>query len=518
MLKRLALGLAMLAAGAVLLVASSFAAPSRSHGIFRLAVVGPGDTMDPQVTYNTLTWSLEYATAAKLVNFPDKGGQAGALLVPEVARSYRVSKDGTQYTFLIRRGLRFSDGTRVTGKSFAYAFDRVLSPNLDSPGKAFISNVVSYKGTRKRFVVHLSGPYPTFLLTMTMPFFQATSPKLPLDQEVTSGPIPSAGPYSVTAHDPGTTTELRRNHYYRGSRPHHLKGMEVSYNQNALDSYLETLAGQFDEGPVPADQVETVADRFGVNRTQFWAKPTTCVNYIAFNTEGGLLQGNAAMRRAINWALNRKAYNAPPESPPFVRSSWTHLLGPGVPGVITKRKLQPFTPGPNLKRARKLAHGHFGSGKLTIFYRTSGIFGPWQKKRAVRTLRRIGFKTKNLNLVGFPGVDIYDALGNRSDWDLGLSVGFCTDGLDPAAVFDSSFIHIANPKYRAKIEAAKKLRGNARLRAFGRLDLTIMRKVAPVAPVGLYNNLYLFSQRVRPHSLVYQPIYTDWDLAAIQVK
>src|SRR6266699_3622501 len=99
--KRLTSGVAMLAIGAALLVTAAFAGSARSHGIFRLAVVGPGDTMDPQVTYNTLTWSLEYATAAKLFNFPDKRGGAGTFLVPEVVKSYRVSKNGRTYTFWI---------------------------------------------------------------------------------------------------------------------------------------------------------------------------------------------------------------------------------------------------------------------------------------------------------------------------------------------------------------------------------------------------------------------------------
>src|SRR5204862_5059124 len=97
--KRLFLGVAMLAAGAVLLVASAFAGPSRNGGIFKVATVGTGDTMDPQVTYNALTWNLEYATAAKLFNLNDRGR-----LVPEVARSYTVSTDGRTYTFVVRRG------------------------------------------------------------------------------------------------------------------------------------------------------------------------------------------------------------------------------------------------------------------------------------------------------------------------------------------------------------------------------------------------------------------------------
>src|SRR5204862_5495681 len=143
---------------------------------------------------------LEYATAAKLFNFPDQRGGAGALLKPEVAESYRVSRDGRTYTFFIGRGFRFSDGAPVKAKNFAHAFDRVLNPELQSPGRSFIKDpagvdVTAYHVHHNRFVVHLLKPSGRFLYYLTMPFFQATSLTLPVGRPVTKGPIPSAGPY-----------------------------------------------------------------------------------------------------------------------------------------------------------------------------------------------------------------------------------------------------------------------------------------------------------------------------------
>jgi hypothetical protein len=60
--------------------------------------------------------------------------------------------------------------------------------------------------------------------------------------------------------------------------------------------------------------------------------------------------------------------------------------------------------------------------------------------------------------------------------------------------------------------------GNARLRAFGRLDLAMMRNSAPVAPMRTYNNRFLFSDRVDPQSLVFQPVYADWSIPALALK
>ena len=72
--------------------------------------------------------------------------------------------------------------------------------------------------------------------------------------------------------------------------------------------------------------------------------------------------------------------------------------------------------------------------------------------------------------------------------------------------------------YRARILAAAKLVGNARLAAFGKLDLDIMKNLAPVAPMRTYNNRYLFSSRVNPRSLVYSGPYGDWDLTELALK
>jgi peptide/nickel transport system substrate-binding protein len=113
----------MIVAGASLLIAASFASASTSSkalkkgGIWRFGNVGASVQVDPQLAYVTTAWSLEYSTAAKLYNYPDKKGPAGSKLIPEVASKFTVSKNGRVYTFTIRPGFVFSDGTKVTAKT-----------------------------------------------------------------------------------------------------------------------------------------------------------------------------------------------------------------------------------------------------------------------------------------------------------------------------------------------------------------------------------------------------------------
>src|SRR5262245_49130603 len=189
---RLWLSTAMLAAGAGLLALAQVAgaAPDRRGGVLRVGTTGASVQVDPQLAYITTAWWLEYATAAKLFNYPDKKGPAGSILRPEVASKYVVSNGGKRYTFFIRKGFRFSDGTPVTAGSFKYAINRVANKNLASPGAQFITdengtnivgarevndgNGTDVRGVRvmgNRLIINLTRPDGAFLAKITMPFF-----------------------------------------------------------------------------------------------------------------------------------------------------------------------------------------------------------------------------------------------------------------------------------------------------------------------------------------------------------
>ena len=203
-------------------------------GSSRYGTTGASVQVDPQLAYITTAWWLEYATAAKLFNYPDKAGVAGTKLVPEVASRMLVSNGGKRYTFTIRKGFKFSDGTPVTAGNFKYAINRVANKDLASPGAQFITdengtNIVGAQevndgqGTNvrgvqvrgNRLIINLTKADGTFMSKITMPFFQATSTKLPLNREVvnvnSTNDYPSAGPYTYTRNDVNTLTSIRQN-------------------------------------------------------------------------------------------------------------------------------------------------------------------------------------------------------------------------------------------------------------------------------------------------------------------
>jgi ABC-type transport system substrate-binding protein len=556
--RRLWLAVMMLVAGASLLVAASFASASAgsSHafkkgGIWRYGTTGASTQVDPQLAYVTTAWWLEYATAAKLYNYPDKQGPAGSKLVPEVASKFTVSNNGKRYTFFIRPGFKFSDGAKVTAVNFKRAIDRTANKALASPGAPFITdtNGTNIVGAKKvndgkatkvsgaiakgnKLIINLTKPDGTFMAKITMPFFQATSLKLPLGKEVVnvnSKNLPSAGPYYMTRNDPDKLTQIRQNKNYKKgpgrTRPRNLAGLDVQWNLNEQTAFNQTLANALDEGPLPAAEVQGVANKYGVNKTRFWTKPINCTGYLPFNTSRSLFKGNLALRQAINYVIDRKSYSA--QVGPYAGGPWTHIFNPGVPGwknvTIYKQ---------NVTKAKKLAKGHFKSGSINVGFRSSGTINPAQAQIVKRDLQRLGFDGNKINMKGFSGADLYDAMGHRNtDLDMGVSMGWCSDYPDPydwinillygksiQAENNVNYSYFNDPKWNNKMEKAARLVGPNRLKVYGQMDIDIMNQAAPMAIERTYNNRYIFSNRVNPKSLVYQGIYQDWSIPALALK
>jgi len=555
--RRLWLSVAMLVTGASLLVASSFASAAgnsgvlKKGGIWRAGTTGASVQIDPQLGYITTAWWLEYATAAKLYNYPDKSGPAGSKLVPEVASRFTVTNGGKRYTFFIRKGFKFSDGTAVTANSFKYAINRTANKDLASPGAQFITdptgtNIVGAaqvnngQGTNvsgvqirgNKLIVNLTRGDGTFLSKITMPFFQATSSKLPLTKEivnVSGNDLPSAGPYYMSRNAPDDLTQIRQNKYWTPgpgrNRPRNLAGLDWKWNLNEQTGFNQVKANQLDEGPLPAAEVQGVASQYGVNKTRFWTKSQNCTGYLPMNTANSLFKNNLPLRQAVNYAVSRKPYVA--QAGPYAGQPWTHLFNPGVPGW---RNVSIYKQ--NMTKARSLARGHMKDGKITIFYRSSGTTNPAQALIVKQDLINLGFSNGNITMKPQSGGDIYTAMGKRgTDADMGVSMGWCSDYPDPydwinillygpsiQAENNVNYSYFNSSKWNARMANAAKLVGPKRLKVYGQLDLDIMNKAAPMAIERTYNNRYFFSNKVNPKGLVYQGIYQDWSIPAMALK
>ena len=145
--RRLWLSVAMLVTGASLLVASSFASAAGNAGALKKggiwkSRVRPG--LRSRSTRSSPTSPLRGGSSTRpqrsSTTIRTSPGPAGSKLVPEVASRFTVRNGGKKYTFFIRKGFKFSDGTAVTANSFKYAINRTANKDLASPGAQFITD------------------------------------------------------------------------------------------------------------------------------------------------------------------------------------------------------------------------------------------------------------------------------------------------------------------------------------------------------------------------------------------
>ena len=137
MKRSLWLSLAAFVLGAGLLVAAGFAGAATGKvaatkgGTMRMNMSATDvDFTDPSLAYGTISWQIEFATALKLYNYPDKAPPAGGRLQPEGASGFPiVSKNGKVYTIPVKSGYKFSDGSPVTAANYVFAMNRALSPS-----------------------------------------------------------------------------------------------------------------------------------------------------------------------------------------------------------------------------------------------------------------------------------------------------------------------------------------------------------------------------------------------------
>jgi oligopeptide transport system substrate-binding protein len=109
-------------------------------GIYQSGAVAEGEnvvkyeiTDDPQQMDPTLnTYSRSSIVLQNLFSGLYKLGPDGETYVPGCAESYEVSEDGMTYTFKLKEGLTWSDGSALTARDFEYAWKRVLNPEVAS--------------------------------------------------------------------------------------------------------------------------------------------------------------------------------------------------------------------------------------------------------------------------------------------------------------------------------------------------------------------------------------------------
>jgi len=347
-------------------------------GTLRIGTSSPTWQVDPALAHTGGAWELEYATCAKLVNYPDSpwDEHEATRLRPEIAAAMpTISDDQLTYTFQIRDDYAFSPPASgaVTAASMKYTFERALSPELASPAHQYFTNIVGevefHNGQANEIsgivaagdtlTFHLIEPQGEFLALLAMPFTCAVPIGLPRTEQI--APIPSAGPYYISSNTIDQELIASRNPNYTGPRPQRFDTIEYEFDLNEETGYQQVISGDLDLGPLPAAEVQGAADLYGPDSPaatrglqQFFTAPSMCVGMLAMNTSRPTF-ADANMRKAVNYAVDRASYAA--QAGPYAASPNDQYLPPGEPGF---EDIQVYPDEADIENARDLAAGSRG--------------------------------------------------------------------------------------------------------------------------------------------------------------
>jgi peptide/nickel transport system substrate-binding protein len=548
MTRRLWLSIAALAVGAGLLVAAGFAgaasstptkvsATAKKGGTLRVDLRSDFDFIDSSLAYFSHSWQLGFMTEAKLLNFPDKEASAGGLrIIPEVAAALpAVSKDGKTYTFTLKKTYKFSNGQAITAQNFKYAFERNANKKMSSPATTFMEDIVganamiagnasSISGIKAqgkyKLTIKMTKVAPDFLARLTMPFFSAVPLGTPIVAEGVKAPFPGGGPYYVASWDKGRTATLKRNTFYKGPRPHNVD--QIVYNIGiSLDAQeLRAERGDTDVASFPPADAASLRDKYGVNKGRFFVKGQAVFWYLNFNHDQPLFKGNDQLKRAINHAIDR---------PQMVRQHGAlggartdQILPIDFPGF---RNWNLYSlKGANVAKAKAEASGHTRGGKVR-FWTFNSSFGPTVAQVVQFNLKQIGLDTDITSLdrvvqttkAGTRGAE-YDMLLNGWGEDYPDPFDFINILLAGTSIQPDNNVNLSyfnTPAWNAKMDAANRQFGAARLKAYAILDRDLMKGPAPVAPYINQNARVLVSSRVANYT--YHKVYGT-DFAAVSLK
>ena len=550
MLKKPVIAALLATVGASLLVSAAFAGPTASKAGGTLRVnhdTSDYQYVDPQKCYDTGCAELLWPTSLNLFQYPETNGAAGKRVYAEGASALAVSKDGKTYTFTIRANQKASNGKTVTPQWYVRAFERVLSPKMGdaasarSGADAIIGPVVVgarafYDGkaskisglsvTGNKLIVKLTRPFPSLTSVMAMNWFAATDPSTPYNEQDFSGAWVTAGPYSIASHDIGRSVVLQRNKNYTGKRPHNADQIVVTVGGDENQGILQIKAGQADLTATPAAAAAaSLGEQYGVNKKQFFVKPTLVTSWWALNTQAGTPFANVNLRKAVNWAIDRPAQVR--VAGKYGGRRTDQLLPPAMQGFIENNSLYAYA-GANVARAKAVAGNVSNVPTIRILHRNSA--SNVARGQLMRyELEAIGLKAKTESI---PSSQLFSRAGNPKNGGYDMAaLGWQADYPDPEnfinVLFDGAQIPTGDgssnnwsffnsAKYNALMNKAALTAGDARYKAYGNLDIQMMKDAAPAAPYINSNNRIFVSSRISNYTYNDANTYTAWNALVIK--
>jgi peptide/nickel transport system substrate-binding protein len=253
----------VLTAGACSSAGSGSSGTEGANGVLTYATDGVVQCLDPQAAATKLTAVISRNTFDSLLT-TDKDGRPA----PWLAEKWTVSPDGKTYTFVLRGGVVFHDGTPLDAAAVKATLDHAVDPKTRS---LYASSLLSgYTGTKVvnagTLQITLSHPYSPLLLALSSPYLGIQSPK---SLQAKDGPCThpvGSGPFKFQSWVKTTGIKLVRNDAYQwgptgaaSGGPAKLAGITFKFVSEESARYGALTSGQaqlIDD--VPPEDVEAL--------------------------------------------------------------------------------------------------------------------------------------------------------------------------------------------------------------------------------------------------------------------
>lgn len=294
-----------------------------------VALYADAISLDPEDTNDNLSLSIEREVYDGLLGFtPDMK------IKPELATSWEVSKDARVFTFHLRQGVRFHDGTPFNAEAVKINFDRAR--NAEHKLKKYslyeeIASVEALNDTTVRFT--LRKPFGAMLYNFAHPSSRIISPAALKQGEgyIARHPI-GTGPFKFVSWTPGQQIVLERNPDFWQSGQPRVDRLVIKPVPEDASRVAMLLSGEAQfVFPVPGVQVAAVSRTSGVSVARRWS---IYAYYVALNTQHEPFR-NVKVRQALNYAIDKNAIDTV-----VLRGFARPLDAPMAPGVAGYSRVQ----------------------------------------------------------------------------------------------------------------------------------------------------------------------------------
>lgn len=467
--------------------------------VLTVAIEDPG-SLDPMRLQNPGS----FLVARQLFEGLTRWDPVAEKVRPAAAESWSVSDDGTTFTFQLRPGMSYHDGSPVSASDFVFAFDRIALKGNASDLAYTLERVEGFARVNQlgdarhlsglsspddsTLVMRLSEPFYELPVVLTHPALVPLSPSKARARDFLSFPIGN-GPFRMAAAwSPGDPVLLESFPGFIDTPE--LDGIQFLTYPDAAASWLPFLAGDIDVAEVPAGQIEAAEEAFGDSGYQ----PFLAGYYYGLNLRSRELE-DIRLRKAINRAIDRPTiaktiYKETLEAP-------RGIVPRGIPGFIENvcAELCDHSPATARRLVRRMPAAR---RRVTIEYTRGQPHAA--VARAVRSdLERVGLQVR-LESYDFERFLRRLRDGKQSAYRLGWIAEYPVADAFLSALFESdspdNHSGFSSAKVDRLLAAARGEPSDARrVQLYIEAEETILRSV-PIVPIGSFVTHWAAQERV----------------------